>query len=73
VIGPSDFTDEELGWLSKIGRGAFSGSPPKEIADNLVLRGVADRTDLGLRITGLGGMVLEEARRAGLLRRQEKT
>ena len=61
MTNQSDFTDEELTWLAGIGqrRGV---APPDKVEVRLVNSGVADRTDLGLKITGLGKVILDEAR-----------
>jgi len=60
MTNQSDFTDEELTWIANINqrRGVF---PPDEVEARLVNNGVADRTDKGLKITGLGKLVLDEA------------
>ncbi len=62
MTGPSDFEDEELVWLAKISLG---DTPPKEIENKFVARGVADLTISGLKVTGLGNIILDEARAAG--------
>ena len=62
MTGPSDFEDEELLWLAKI---AFGDVPPEEIENKFVARGVADRTLSGLKVTGLGNIILDEARSSG--------
>ncbi len=65
MTSPSDFSDDELSWLVRaLKPGA---TPPKEIGDKLIASGVVDRTNLGLRITGLGRVVLDEARTIGRL------
>ncbi len=63
---PSDFSNTELNWLVKAGKPGVA--PPKEIEAKLINSGVVDRTDLGLKITGLGKIILEEARNTGQLR-----
>ncbi len=62
MTGPSDFEDEELLWLAKI---ALGDAPPKDIEIRFVGRGVADRTISGLKVTGLGNIILDEARSSG--------
>ena len=63
MTGPSDFSDTELSWLVRaLKPGA---TPPNKIGGKLVASGVADRTDLGVKITGLGRTVLDEARKSG--------
>ncbi len=62
MTGLSDFEDEELVWLAKI---ALGDIPPKEIQDKFVGKGVADRTISGLKVTGLGNIILDEARSSG--------
>ena len=64
MTGPSDFTDEELIWLAKAER-SIGVTPPEKVEDKLICRGVADRTNLGLKITGLGSTILDEARCTG--------
>ena len=61
MTGPSDFTDTELSWLVRAEK--LDATPPNEIGAKLVKSGVVDRTDLGVKITGLGKLVLEEARK----------
>ena len=60
MTGHSDFSDAELRWLARVEKAVTT--LPDEIASKLVTSGVADRTDLGLEITGLGRTVLKEAR-----------
>ncbi len=60
MTGPSDFTDAELEWLEIIEKAA--ACPPDDILEKLIKSGVVDRTDLGPKITGLGMIVLGEAR-----------
>lgn len=62
MTGLSDFEDEELVWLAKI---VLGDVPPKGIQDKFVGKGVADRTVSGLKITGLGNIILDEARSSG--------
>ena len=57
----SDFTDEELAWLAKIEQ-RQGVVPPDEIKNKLVKSGVADITDLGLKITGHAKPILDDAR-----------
>jgi hypothetical protein len=56
---PSDFTEEELDWLGRIRR-SVGEHVPAEVRDKLISYRVADDTPLGLRITGLGNLVLSE-------------
>ena len=63
MTGPSDFSDAELGWLVRLSRPG--ATPSKKIGHKLVAAGVVDHTDLGLRTTGLGKMVLDEAQTIG--------
>ena len=65
MTGPSDFNDAELGWLVRCLKPGTT--PPNEIGYRLIASGVVDRTDLGLKITGLGKIVLDEARTIGRL------
>ena len=68
MTGPSDFTDAELEWLEMIEKaGAY---PPDDILAKLIESGVVDRTELGPKITGLGMIVLGEARINGRLPRR---
>ena len=61
MTSPSDFSDDELSWLVRaLKPGA---TPPNKIKHKLVAAGVADHTDLGVKITGLGRTVLDEARK----------
>ena len=69
MTGPSDFTDEELTWLAQAEH-SFAVAPPQQVQTNLVSRGAADRTDLGLRITAFGRMILDEARSTGRIPRR---
>ena len=69
MTGPSDFTDDELMWLARV-EGSIGVAPPRGIENKLRRRGVIDRTDLGLKITGLGGIILGEARSIGRIRRE---
>ncbi len=62
MTGLSDFEDEELVWLAKVKLGA---APPKEVEHKFVEKGVVDRTDSGLKVSGLGNIILDEARTAG--------
>ncbi len=65
MTGPSDFTDAELEWLEMIERaGAY---PPDDILEKLIDSGVVNRTNLVPTITGLGRIVLGEARINGRL------
>ncbi len=64
---PSDFTDIELGWLVEAEKYLVAVKPPDEIEAKLVGSGVLDRTELGLKITGLGKLILGEARKIGRL------
>ena len=61
MTGPSDFSDDELSWLGKAEK-PFAVLP-EEIEAKLVESGVIDRTNLGPKITGLGRIVLDEARK----------
>ncbi len=65
MTGPSDFSDDELSWLVRCLK--HGTTPPNEIRDKLVAAGVVDITDLGLWTTGLGEIVLDEARTSGRL------
>ncbi len=65
MTGPSDFTDAELGWLFRCLKHWVT--PPNKIGHKFVAAGVADRTDLGVKITGLGRTVIDEARKSGRL------
>ena len=65
MTGPSDFSDDELIWLGSALK-PFAVLP-EEIEAKLVESGVIDRTNLGPKITGLGMMVLDEARKIGRL------
>ncbi len=69
MTGPSDFKYDELIWLGRAEK-PFA-VPPEEIEAKLVESGVVDRTNLGLKITGLGRMVLDEARNIGRLPRRK--
>ena len=60
----SDFGDDELIWLANLERPPGI-VPPKEIEHKFVGKGVAERTDSGLKITGLGTIILDEARFSG--------
>ncbi len=62
---PSDFTDSELGWLVEAEKDLVGVNPPDAIEVKLVESGVLDRTELGLKITGLGKLILAEARQSG--------
>ncbi len=64
VTGLSDFEDDELVWLVNLERPPGI-VPPKEVEHKFVEKGVADRTDSGLKITGLGTIILDEARASG--------
>ena len=59
----SDFNNAELRWLVKAEK--LGAAPPREIEDKLVVSGVVDLTDQGLKITGLGKIILAEARNTG--------
>ncbi len=63
MTGPSDFCDDELSWLVRALKAG--ATPPNKIGNKLIAAGVADRTDLGVKITGLGRTVLDEARKCG--------
>ena len=65
MTGPSDFSDAELSWLVRARKPVTT--PPDEIEAKLVASGVVVRTDLGLKVTGLGWIVLDEARNIGRL------
>ncbi len=69
MTGPSDFKYDELIWLERAEK-PFA-VPPEEIEAKLVESSVVDRTNLGLKITGLGRMVLDEARNIGRLPRRK--
>ena len=60
-----DFTDEEIGWLVEAEKYLVGVKPPEEIGNALVTSDLLDRTDWGLRITGLGKLILKEARDNG--------
>ena len=62
---PSDFTDIELGWLVEAEKYLVGVKPPDDIEAKLVECGLLDRGELGLKITGLGKMILGEARKIG--------
>ena len=62
---PSDFTDSELGWLVEAERSLVGVKLPNDIEVKLVECGLLDRSELGLKITGLGKMILGEARKIG--------
>ena len=62
---PSDFTDIELGWLVEAEKYLVAVKPPEKIEAKLVGSGVLDRTELGLKITGLGKLIVAEARQSG--------
>ena len=66
MTGASDFSDKALIWLAKVEH-SNDVNPPEEVKNKLVRRGVADRADLGLKITGLGRIILNEARSTGLI------
>ena len=63
---PSDFEDDELGWLSMVQR-TVGVMPPTRVADKLVARGVAEKANLGLKLTDSGLGVLARAREVGRL------
>ena len=67
-IRTSDFTDAELEWLEKTEK--VSPKLPDDILAKLVISGVVDSTGLGPKITGLGRIVLDEARNIGRLPRR---
>ena len=58
----NDFSDKEIGWLAEAEKYLVGVKPPEEIGNALVTSGLLDRTDLGLKITGLGKLILKEAR-----------
>ncbi len=68
MTGPSDFTDAELEWLEKTEK--VGVKLPDDILAKLVKSGVVDSTGLGPKITGLGRIVLDEARNIGRLPRR---
>jgi hypothetical protein len=61
-----DFSSQELTWLAMIER-QVGVIPPAAIRARLTQASVTDDDPLGLRITGMGGDVLSEARGLGLL------
>lgn len=65
MTGPSDFTDIELKWLAEVEKYLVGLKVPDDIEAKLVSTGVADKTDLGIKLTGLGKIILAEARRLG--------
>ena len=67
---PSDFTDEELIWLAKV-ETFIDVIPPQNVEDKFIRRGVADRTNLGPKITGLGRIILDEAQSSGRIAKFE--
>jgi hypothetical protein len=67
----SDFTDEELHWLKQAEQRRSGVFPPEAITRKLAQTGVVDISDLGVRLTGLGSLILSEARRNGRGRDQE--
>ncbi len=60
MTGASDFTEAELRWLAKTEK--VGAKLPDDILARLAEFGVVDLTDLGPKITGLGTIVLGEAR-----------
>ncbi len=60
MTGHSDFTNAELQWLAKTEK--VGAELPDDILATLAKSGVVDRTDDGPKITGLGRIVLGEAR-----------
>ena len=60
MTGHSDFTDAELQWLAKTEK--VGANLPDDALTRLAGVGVVDRTDQGPKITGLGKLVLDEAR-----------
>ena len=60
MTGHSDFTDAELVWLAKTEK--VGAKLPDDILVKLRKFGVVDRTDVGPKITGLGILVVDEAR-----------
>jgi len=65
MTGPSDFTDEELRWIEAAKK--VGVSIPASIENDLIQKGVIDRADLGPKITGLGKVVVDEAKKIGRL------
>ena len=65
MIRASDFTDTELGWLVEAEKQLVGVKLPDDIEAKLVETGVLDHTELGLKITGLGKLILGEARGIG--------
>ena len=45
--------------------------PPQNVEDKFIRRGVADRTNLGPKITGLGRIILDEAQSSGRIAKFE--
>jgi hypothetical protein len=66
MTGPSDFADDELGWLSMIERTA-GVMPPDRVAVKLLELGVAEPSEFGLRLTDRGSDVVLQARNTGRL------
>ncbi len=60
MTGHSAFTDAELQWLAKTEK--VGANLPDDALTRLARVGVVDRTDQGPEITGLGRLVLDEAR-----------
>ena len=68
MTGPSDFADDELGWLSMIGR-TVGVTPPERVGVKLVELGVAEKSEFGLKLTNRGSEVVSQARNTGRLAR----
>ena len=66
MTGPSDFADDELGWLSMIER-TVGVTPPERVAVKLVDFGVAEKAEFGLKLTDRGSDVVSQARNTGRL------
>ena len=66
MTDPSDFADDELGWLSMIER-TVGVTPPERVANELLARGVAEEAAFGLKLTQQGSELVSQARNVGRL------